>query len=34
MRLPSANQIITIALVSLIAIAIANRIPQIKAYLG
>jgi len=34
MKMPTTNQIVTIAIVSLIALAIANRIPQIRAYIG
>lgn len=34
MRLPSTKQALTIALISIIAVAIANRIPQVRTYLG
>lgn len=34
MKMPTNDQIITIAVVSLVVLAIANRIPQIRAYLG
>lgn len=34
MRMPTGNQILTIAIVSLVVLAIANRIPQVRALLS